>query len=271
MFEPLYAQADHSSESPESRWIFVKGSQILVKDSFDGVRLPTYGEAAAATAAVSDVQILGRRDGLTYWAGSLPEQYEGDAGFRLSDLRGLFADLEEHEWNAGGRATQIMDWVRDNRFCGRCGAQMQQLPNERSMKCAVDGFTAYPRLSPAVIMLVTNDQGQALLGRSGLWKVPMYSTLAGFVEPGETLEETVKREVFEEVGLDVHRVRYFGSQSWPFPNSLMLGFTAVWKGGEINIDGEEIVDAQWFDPSSLPMIPPRQSIARQLIDAWLAT
>lgn len=271
MFEPLYAKADHPLDDADGRWVFVRGNQILVKDGFEGVRLPTYGEAAHATSIVADVQILGRREGAIYWTGSLPEDYTGDAGFRLSDLRGLFADLSEHEWNAGGRATQIIDWVRDNRFCGRCGGEMHQLPNERSMKCAADGFTAYPRLSPAVIMLVTNDQGQALLGRSGLWKVPMYSTLAGFVEPGETLEETVKREVFEEVGLDVHRVRYFGSQSWPFPNSLMLGFTAEWKAGEIDIDGEEIVDAQWFDSSALPMIPPRQSIARQLIDSWLAS
>jgi len=271
MFEPLYAQTEHAGDDEASRWIFVSGNQILVKDSFDGVSLPAHGDAAKAQQLVADVQILGRSNGHTYWAGSVPPEYEPEPGYRLSDLRGLFTDLSEEEWNAGGRATQIMDWVRDNRFCGRCGGDMQQLPNERSMKCPVDGFTAYPRLSPAVIMLVTNDEGQALLGRSGLWKVPMYSTLAGFVEPGETLEETVRREVFEEVGLHVHKVRYFGSQSWPFPNSLMLGFTAEWKSGDIDIDGEEIVDAQWFDPSNLPMIPPRHSIARQLIDSWLAS
>jgi len=138
------------------------------------------------------------------------------------------------------------------------------------MHCPNDGHTAYPRLSPAVIVLVERDDGRALLGRSGRWDQAMYSTLAGFVEAGETLEDTVHREVREEVGIEVDRVEYFASQPWPFPNSLMLGFNAHWAGGEIEVDGEEIVDAQWFIHDELPMVSPKLSIARSLIDAWIS-
>ena len=137
------------------------------------------------------------------------------------------------------------------------------------MRCPVDGNTAYPRLSPAVIVLIERDDGRALLGRSGRWDTPMYSTLAGFVEPGESLEETVHREIREEVGVEVTDIRYFSSQPWPFPNSLMLGFTAQWASGEIKVDGVEIADAQWFTHDELPMIPPKLSIARRLIDDWV--
>ena len=119
----------------------------------------------------------------------------------------------------------------------------------------------FPRLSPAVIVLIERADGRCLLGRNGLWDIPMYSTLAGFVEPGETLEDTVHREVFEEVGVRVRNIRYFGSQPWPFPNSLMLGFVAEYDGGEISVDGEEVVDAGWFAPDELPMTPPTMSIA----------
>jgi NAD+ diphosphatase len=137
------------------------------------------------------------------------------------------------------------------------------------MRCPVDGLSNYPRVAPAVIVLVERDD-TALLARSGRWEVPMYSTLAGFVEPGETIEDTVSREIREEVGVDVTDVRYVASQPWPFPHSLMLGFTARWAGGDITVDGDEIADANWYRASALPMIPPPPSIARRLIDDWLA-
>lgn len=128
---------------------------------------------------------------------------------------------------------------------------------------------AFPRLAPAVITLITDDSGRALLARGKSFPIPMYSCLAGFVEPGENLEEAVQREVREEVGLNVGDVRYHGSQPWPFPHSLMIGFTAKWKSGEIDIDAEEIIDANWYTRDDLPPIPPGVSIARRLIDAWV--
>lgn len=269
MFEPLYKTSDHQPDHAEARWFFVKGNEVLVTDGLAGSGVPEGSDVADLRSIAGAPQVLGRREGATYWAAALPADFEAPAGYRLSGLRGLFGILSDDEWNAGGRATQVMDWVRDHQFCGRCGEAMVQVDGERSMKCPNDGNVAYPRLSPAVIMLITRDDGRALLGRSGLWDVPMYSTLAGFVEPGETLEETVHREIHEEVAVKVDNVTYFGSQSWPFPNSLMLGFTAEWAGGDIQIDGVEIADAQWFRPDDLPMIPPRHSIARRLIDSWL--
>ena len=137
------------------------------------------------------------------------------------------------------------------------------------MKCPACNLLAFPRLAPAIITLVTRGD-ELLLGRGVQFRAPMYSTLAGFVEAGESLEDAVHREVREEVGVEIANVRYWGSQPWPFPHSLMLGFHAQWVSGDIEIDPKEIADAQWFHRDALPNIPPRISIARKLIDAWLA-
>ncbi len=142
------------------------------------------------------------------------------------------------------------------------------------MQCPACGLLAYPRLAPAMITLVTRGEPgadqEALLGRGVQFRAPMYSCLAGFVEPGESLEQAVIREVFEEVGVQVGAVTYRGSQPWPFPHSLMIGFRAQWQSGEIQCDPTEIVDAQWYRRDALPNIPPRISIARKLIDEWIA-
>lgn len=269
--EPLYDIAAHDPWADTSRWMLVQGSDVVVSLDEDGGAHPlTATQAQALGDAVGTHHVLGRVDGNVYWTAELDPDVEPPGGMQARNLRTLFGKLTDLEWNIGGRATQIVDWERDNRFCGRCAGPMERSGKERSLKCPADGLLAYPRLSPAVIMLITrSDTGQALLGRSALWSVPMFSTLAGFVEPGETLEETVHREVREEVGVEVTNVSYFGSQAWPFPNSLMLGFTAEWESGDIVIDPEEIAEARWFDRDDLPMIPPGQSIARMLIDSWV--
>jgi NAD+ diphosphatase len=136
------------------------------------------------------------------------------------------------------------------------------------MRCPACGLMAYPRIAPAIIVLVRRGE-EALLARGARFPSAFYSTLAGFAEIGETLEETLEREVFEEVGVRVKNPRYFGSQPWPFPHSLMIGFVAEWAGGDIRVDGKEILEARWFRPDALPSIPPPISIARRLIDAWV--
>lgn len=268
MFEPL---ADVPSGDHDHRVFLIRAGQLLVfQESETSVRALTIDEAHVFTGGRHPELMLGRHGTRLYWAAELPEHVETvPLDHRLDGLRSLHGHLDDHEWNIGGRATQLLDWQRDHQFCGRCGGRMERAPGERAMRCPTDGLHSYPRLSPAVIMLVERDDGRALLGRSGRWEVPMYSTLAGFVEAGESLEETVQREVFEEVGLRVGDIRYFGSQPWPFPNSLMVGFTARWIGGDIRIDEDEIIDAQWFAPDALPRIPGRPSIARALIDDWL--
>lgn len=186
------------------------------------------------------------------------------------DLMRLFADVDEPTWAAAGRAVQLVEWVRCHRFCGRCGTETVESPGERARRCPRCGLLAFPRLAPAVIMLIERDDGRALLARNARWPGGMYSCLAGFVEPGETVEAAVRREVDEEVGLTVENLRYHGSQPWPFPHSLMLGFHVGYAGGEIRCDDGEIAEARWFAPDDLPQLPGPISIARRLIDDWVA-
>jgi NAD+ diphosphatase len=169
---------------------------------------------------------------------------------------------------------QLVEWARTHRFCGRCGEPTQLADGERAMRCPACRLLAFPRLSPAMITLVTRgpagpDQ-EALLARGAQWTRPMYSCLAGFVEPGESLEDAVVREVHEEVGITVRSPRYVGSQPWPFPNSLMVGFRAEYESGEIVCDPREIADAGWYHRDELPPTPPSISIARKIIDAWIS-
>lgn len=264
-FEPLHDPVEATHE----RVFLVHRDRVLVSVVGDGVAVALSRTEAEAVTSEPPKVVLGRLGDTLYWASDLADPDAAPEGTRLDGLRGLHGHLDDHEWNIGGRATQLLDWYRDHQFCGRCGGPTQRAPGERAMRCPVDGYTAYPRLSPAVIVLIEHPDGRALLGRSGRWDIPMYSTLAGFVEAGESLEDTVHREIREEVGVEVTDVTYFGSQPWPFPNSLMLGFTATWAGGDIVVDGEEIADAQFFRHDDLPMIPPGLSIARQLIDAWI--
>jgi len=280
-FEPLFelpegTNADRSGSS--DRWLPVLGNTVLVSLE-EGFGALTTVEANAVIDHVGDQTqkpiLLGRStvdgESTLWWTMQLPDDFDpqraGD--FMLGDLRKLMNKLDALTWNVAGRATQLVDWVRDNQHCGRCGGPMDRVTGERAMRCAADGFSAYPRLSPAVIVLIEHPDGRALLARNVGWPVPMYSTLAGFVEPGESLEDTIRREMHEEVGVEIGRIQYFGSQPWPFPNSLMLGFIAMWKSGDIVLAEDEIADAQWYTPDDLPMIPPPPSIARALIDDWI--
>lgn len=218
--------------------------------------------------------LLGTLDGAACFAVDLdgdgvPDVVTEDLQDLLVPLRGLYGRVDDTRWTLAGRAVQLVDWDRNHRHCGRCGTLTEPAPGERARRCPACELLAFPRLAPAVIALVERDDGAALLARGRNFPVPMYSCLAGFVEPGETLEEAVAREVLEEVGVDVTDVRYVSSQPWPFPHSLMIGFEAVWESGEIVIDETEIVDAAWFTPEDLPMIPPAMSIARTLIDRWI--
>jgi NAD+ diphosphatase len=190
-----------------------------------------------------------------------------DDGF--VDLRLLWGQVPEVQWTVAGRAVQLVEWGRTHQFCGRCGTPTESAPGERAMRCPSCGLLAFPRLAPAVIVLITKGE-EALLARGRAFPIAMYSCLAGFVEPGESLEQAVRREVREEVGLELDQLHYQASQPWPFPHSLMIGYRATWASGEIAVDDNEIIDAHWYRRDDLPAIPPRLSIARALIDGWLA-
>ena len=188
--------------------------------------------------------------------------------FQKGNLYHILGRVDEQLFALAGRASQLLDWERDHQFCGRCGDRMQADVDERAMRCGPCGTINYPRIAPCIIVLVTRGE-ELLLARNANFPRPMYSTLAGFIEAGETAEETLVREVREEVGVEVRNLRYFQSQSWPFPNQLMLGFFAEYAAGDIVCDLTEIADAQWFHYSDLPMIPPLSSVSGQLIQHYI--
>ena len=210
---------------------------------------------------------LGVLAGQPCWAAEAPaEAAAPPAGLGWEGLRALFSVLEDAHFALAGRAIQLLDWDRSHRYCGRCGTPTEAKAEERARVCPACKLTAYPRLAPAVMALVRRE-GEILLGRSPHFPPGMYSALAGFVEPGESLEQCLAREVEEEVGVRVSRIRYFTSQPWPFPNSLMIAFICDWESGEIRPQAGEIEDAKWFSVLQLPKLPSRISIARRLIDA----
>lgn len=190
-------------------------------------------------------------------------------GAEAVSVRAIFTLAGPEVFALAGRATQLLDWQANHRYCGRCGTPTVIKPDEPAMHCPACGLLAYPRLSPAVMVLV-RDGEKLLLARSPHFKPGVYSALAGFVEPGETLEECAVREVREEVGIEIANLRYFASQPWPFPNSLMIAFFADYAGGTITPEPGEIEDAGWFLPEALPLLPDPVSIARRLIEAALA-
>ena len=192
------------------------------------------------------------------------------AGWQWRGLRTLFLQLDDPLLALAGRALQIVEWDHSHRFCGRCGMTTRDRAGERAKECPACGYVAYPRVSPAMMVLVKRDR-ELLLARARRFPVAVYSALAGFVEVGESIEDCIHREVREEVGVEVEGLRYVASQSWPFPHSLMIAYTAEYVGGEVRPCDDEIVDARWFRLDALPQLPNPVSIARHLIDTTIAS
>ncbi|MFN7086736.1 MAG: NAD(+) diphosphatase [Burkholderiales bacterium] len=247
-------------------WFAFQRSEMLVRAAADAPDLPCCPDLTEHGFTMLRRQYLGTYGGKHCYAAELDESDAVPAGWKLIGLREAFGHFDEILAALSGRAYQIMDWDRNHQFCGRCGTPTEQRRNERARACPNCGRVVYPPISPAIMVLVTRGR-ELLLGRRAIWPEQRYSALAGFVEPGETLEQTVVRETREEVGVEIANIRYFGSQPWPFPHSLMIAFTAEYAGGEIRPDGEEIEEARWFDAGQLPQLPPRISISRRLIDA----
>ncbi|HVA91992.1 MAG TPA: NAD(+) diphosphatase [Chloroflexota bacterium] len=249
-------------------WFAFRDERLLILDHADGSTLPFITDLAEIGLGPLRTLYLGRLDGVECFAAALPAEAQASDGYAFRGIRALFGALPDDLLAVAGRATQLLTWERTHRFCGQCGSPTEHLAGERAMKCPSCGHIAYPRLSPAVIVQVTRGE-EILLARGLNFADGMYSTPAGFVEPGETLEEAVAREIHEELGISVRDIRYFASQPWPFPHQLMVGFTAVWAAGEITIDPSELADARWFTRGTMPTIPTPISISRRLIDHYL--
>jgi len=261
-------------ESPKEQsepawWFAFQGNKLLVYQEPSSVRIPFLVDFAELGLRSLHHHYLGHLDHQHCYAVGLDEGIVPPAGMTFESLRQVYGRLDEDLFWIAARAVQIVDWDRTHRFCGRCGVPLRTSTTERAKECPQCGLLHFPRLSPAIIVLVERGN-ELLLARSRHFLPGMYSVLAGFVEPGETLEEAVAREVREEVGLTVRDIQYFGSQPWPFPHSLMIGFTATYAGGEIILDDGEIEDAGWFTVDNLPPLPGKISIARKLIDGFVA-
>jgi len=255
---------------PEERnepawWFAFRKAEILVLNAGERPVMPCCVDLSEHGLAPQRSQYLGLYEGRHCYAVEISDSQPLPEGWAPLGLRDLFGLVETTFAALSGRAYQILDWDRNHQYCSRCGAPTEPRRDERSRECPRCGFTSYPPVSPAIMILVTHGR-KLLLARKPAFPKGRYSALAGFVEPGEMLEDTVARETREEVGVEVKNIRYFGSQPWPFPHSLMIAFTAEYAGGEIRPDGVEIEEAGWFEPDRLPKLPPPISISRRLID-----
>jgi NAD+ diphosphatase len=255
----------HPGESGRSIWFAFHDGRMLVAASGEELAPPRCGELADLGLSCARTQYLGTLHGEAVYAAEIAEPHVPD-GMVWHGLRTLLGRFDETLVGIASRASQVMEWDRTHQFCGRCGSATVLRSDERARTCPSCRQSVYPRINPAIMVLITNGR-QILLARRPSAPNNRFSALAGFVEAGESLEETVAREVREEVGVEVRDIRYFGSQSWPFPNSLMIAFVAEYAGGALQPDGVEIAEARWFDPEDLPNIPDRISISRWLIDS----
>jgi len=253
--------------SVDGGWALVHCQQAFLQDS-TGVLFPRDWLKRLQLPLLSE-QGLGYFEGERVFLLDLMQREPVPGASWLGLRQLMLQDEDADRFRMLGFAAQIGTWASQHRFCGSCGKPMLQHPSERAMQCGECGLRQYPRLSPSMIVLVTRGD-EILLARSPRFAPGVYSALAGYVEPGETVEQCVVREVREEVGVDILAPRYICSQGWPFPHSLMLGFHAEYAGGDIVIQPEEIEDAGWFRIDQLPALPASKSIARYLIELYLA-
>jgi len=248
-------------------WFLFNSSELLVELNNQQVKIPFTNNLEELKIIPLRFQYLGTFKGHPCYSGELSSG-EVPEGMVLKDLRSLYEVIDEDLYLLAGRASQIVNWDRNHQFCGQCGAATITKEDEMAKLCPECGFTSFTRLSPAVITAIIRD-GKLLMALHTRTPGNMYGLIAGFVEPGETLTEAVQRETMEEVGLKVKNIQFFGSQPWPYPNSLMIGFTADYDSGEIEVDGKEIIDAQWFGADEIPTAPSQISIAGELIQWYL--
>ena len=271
--ESIYRHYEPAVTSPNENaaqvyWFAFCVNKMLVKADNDNFSIPYLNNLQELNIVPVRTQYLGLLEGHPCYSAEVPSDNIVPEGMSFVDLRSLYGILDEDLFLLAGKAFQIVSWDQQHQFCGRCGAHTEEQPGERAKICPKCGFISYPRICPAVITAVLKDD-KILLAHAKAFKGNMYSLVAGFLEPGETLEEGVAREIMEEVSIKVKNIKYFRSQPWPYPNSLMIGFTAEYESGEIAVDGVEISHAGWFDVDNLPELPSKVSIAREIIDWYI--
>jgi NAD+ diphosphatase len=246
-------------------WLIFSGEKVFQSSESSGLLITTWGALNFAHAYQEQIVRIGSHGDLPCFLIDMGNEHIEQNNLSFISMRALLMKSETSFFGIASRAWQVALFMRTHRFCGQCGTAMQQINWEMAVQCSRCQHRCYPRISPCIIVSIRHE-GKILLAQGKPQRSrQMFSTLAGFVESGEKLEQAVHREVFEEVGITVKNLRYFSSQPWPFPHSLMVGFLADFDSGEIEVDGKEILEAYWFDPDKLPNIPPKLSIAGQLI------
>ncbi len=265
-FQPLLEVPKQSTGEP--LWFIFQGSQLLVTQSEGPVKLPDDAVLAQLATGIVRRHVIGQLEGRICHGLEVDSHALPPAGYAFSGLRSLFGRADEVLLALAGRALQIIDWDRTHLYCGRCGTPTELRTHERARFCPACQLVVYPRIAPVVMGLIMRGD-ELLLARSPHFAPGVYSAIAGYCEPGESLEMALMREIREEVGLEVRDIQYFKSQSWPFPHSLMVAFTCQYHSGLISPQPGEIEDARWFSSEALPLLPHPVSIARQLIEATL--
>jgi NAD+ diphosphatase len=257
-----------NGDPPEDRhgtWLLVQGDALLVYEVGGGWRLPQGPLPEDFARTLDPIVHLGTYRGAPCWAAAAPAGTDLPAGFRRESLQPRETRLTDDALSLGGLALQAIHWEQTSLHCPRCGATTERMRGEWGKRCAGCGYEHYPHLHPAVIVLV-RDGDRVLLTRKAFWPKGRYGLVAGFVDAGESLEGAAAREVREEVGVEIRDLRYAGSQYWPFPSQLMVGFTAAYARGDLVVNRDELEDARWFSVRELPDLPPKLSIARFLLD-----
>lgn len=256
---PGFTSGLHLPSDEKPTWLIFSKDRLLI--SLDKKKLPTQNELYLQRSLY-----VGSFEGHHFVVGEVQEDCEALVGYEWHSLRSLFSLMDDASYAIAGRAFQLLYWDRTHQFCGCCSYPTELRTHERCRECKNCGQLFYPKLAPVVMVLVKKGK-QVLLARSAHFPGKTYSVLAGYVDPGETLEQCVEREVFEEVGIKVKNIQYFYSQPWPFSHSLLIGFTCEWMEGELHLDPHEIEAADWFEVTHLPEIPSKLSLARMLIEA----
>jgi NAD+ diphosphatase len=261
------AKAGGQSAEQAGHWLIIQDNALIATSAAPQWCLPFGPLPEEFAGKVRPPLLLGTYRGVPCWAAALPRGAEVPSGYDRETLFPVRDGLPEDLLSLAGMARQLLYWESTSAWCPRCGDRTERLPGEWGKKCVRCGYEHYPHLHPCVIVLV-RDGGRVLLTRKREWVQGRYSLVAGFVDNGECLEGAARREVKEEVSIEVTDVRYRGSQNWPFPSQLMIGFTAEYAGGDVRIDAEELEDARWFPVDALPNLPSRLSIARFIIDHY---
>jgi NAD+ diphosphatase len=255
-----------SPKTDKDIYFIFYNNELLVKSEDNKTLIPTIMDLE--TLAIKNIHYLGSINDENCFCGELNKDDIIPKSLYFSNLKALTHKLSEDMFWIGGRAIQIVNFYIDHKYCGKCGTLTLLEENERALICPKCNLVNYPRISPAIIVAVVKE-GKLLLAHNNGFPKNLYSVVSGFVDVGETFEDCVVREVREETGITVKNIKYFGNQPWPFPSSLMIGFTAEYECGEIEVDGKEIGHANWYAANEMPLTPDSISIAKKLINWFI--